>query len=48
MVYVSILISYLGLHSFVKRYASEMINGKGIYLVSLFWSNVKLAFIMFL
>ena len=41
-------ISFSGLHSFIEMCASGIINGEGIYLVSLFCSNVKLASIMFL
>ena len=48
MVHVSTFISFSGLHSFIKMCASGMINGKGVYLVSLFCSTTKLAFIMFL
>ena len=48
MVHVSTFISFSGLHSFIEMCASGIINGKGIYLVSLFCSSVKLAFIMFL
>ena len=48
VVCVSIFISLSGLHSFTKMYASGMINGRGMYLVSLFCFSVKLAFIMFL
>ena len=48
MVHESAFISFSGLHSFIKMYASGMINGGGMYLVSLFCSSVKLAFIMFL
>ena len=48
MVHVSTFISFSGLHSFIKTCASGMINGRGMYLVSLFCSIVKLAFIMFL
>ena len=47
MVCVSTLISFSGLHSFIEICASGMIDGGGIYLVSLFCSCVKLAFIMF-
>ena len=38
----------LGLYSFIEICASGMINGGGMYLVSLFCSSVKLAFVMFL
>ena len=48
MVHVSTFISFSRLHSFIKMCASGMINGEGMYLVSLFCSSVKLAFIMFL
>ena len=48
MVHVSTFISFLRLHSFLKMYASGMINGGGMYLVSLLCSSVKLAFIIFL
>ena len=48
MVHVSTFISFLGLHSFIEMCANGMINGEGIYLVSLYCSSVKLAFIMFL
>ena len=48
MVHVYTFISFLGLHSFIDMCASGMINGEDIYLVSLFCSSVKLAFIMFL
>ena len=48
MVHVSTFISFLGLHSFIEMYASGMINGGGMYLISLFCFSVKLAFIMFL
>ena len=48
MVYVSIFMSFSGLHSFIEICASGIINGGGMYLVSLFCSSVKLAFIMFL
>ena len=44
---VSTFISLLELHSFVKMCASGMTNCKGMYLVSLFCSSKKLAFIMF-
>ena len=46
MVCVSTFISLLGLHSFIKMCASGMINGRGMYLVSLFCSGVKLALII--
>ena len=45
---MSILISFLGLHSFVKICMGRMINGRGKYLVSVFFSSLKFAFIMFL
>ena len=48
MVHVSTFISFSGLHLFIKICASGMINGRGMYLVSLFCSSVNLAFIMFL
>ena len=48
MVHVSTFISFSRLHSFIKMCASGMINGGGMYLVSLFCSSVKVAFIMFL
>ena len=48
MVHVSILMSFSGLHLFIEICASGIINGGGMYLVSLFCSSVKLAFIMFL
>ena len=48
MEYVSTFISFSGLHSFIKMCASGMFNGGGMYLVSMFCSNVKLVFIMFL
>ena len=48
MVYVSTLISFSRLHLFVKMYASGMVNGKAIYVVFLFCSDAKFAFIMFL
>ena len=48
IVCISTLISFLRLCSFVEMCVSGMVNGKGIYLVSLFCSSVKLAFIMFL
>ena len=48
MVCLFTFVSLLGLHSFIKIYASGMIDGGGMYLVSLFCSSVKLAFIMFL
>ena len=48
MVHVSTFIFFLGLHSFIKICASGMINGGGMYLVSLCCFSVKLAFIMFL
>ena len=47
MVYVSTFISLLGLHSFVEMCATRMTNCKGMYLVSLFCSSDKFAFIMF-
>ena len=47
IVYVSTFISFSRLHSFVEMCASGMISGGGMYLVSLFCSSVKLAFIMF-
>ena len=46
MVHVFTFISFFGLYSFIKMCASGMINGGGMYLVSLFCSSVKLAFIM--
>ena len=48
MICVSILISFLELHSFVEICTSGMINGKGTYLMSLFCFGVKFAFIMLL
>ena len=48
MVHVSIFISFSGLHSFIEICTSGITNGGGMYLVSLFCSNVKLAFIMYL
>ena len=48
MVHISTFIFFSGLHSFIEMCASGMINGKGMYLVYLFCSSVKLAFIMFL
>ena len=48
MVYVSTFIFFWGLHSFIEMYASGMIYGRGMYLISLFCSSVKLAFIMFM
>ena len=36
IVYVFVLISFSGLHSSVEMYTCGMINGRGIYLVSLF------------
>ena len=48
MVHESTFISLSELHSFIEMCTSGMINGGGIYLVSLFCSGVKLAFIMFL
>ena len=48
MVHVSTFISFLGLYSFIEICASGLINGGDMYLVSLFFSSVKLAFIMFL
>ena len=48
MVHVSTFISFSGLHSFIEMCAKGMMNGGGMYLVSLFCSSVKLAFIMFL
>ena len=48
MVHVSTFISFSRLHSFIEMCASGMINGRGMYLVSLLCSSVKLAFIMFL
>ena len=46
--YVSALISFSGLLSFVEMCTSGMVCGKGINLVPLICSDVKLAFIMFL
>ena len=46
MVHVFTFISFSGLHSFIEMCASGMFNGGGMYLVSLFCSSVKLAFIM--
>ena len=40
MVHVSTFIFFLVLHSFIEMCASGMINGEGIYLVSLFCSSV--------
>ena len=48
MVHVSIFMSFSGLHSFIKICASDITNDGGMYLVSLFCCNVKLAFIVFL
>ena len=48
MVHVSTFISFSRLHPFIEMCASGMISGGGMYLVSLFFSSVKLAFIMFL
>ena len=48
MVCVSTFISFLGLHSFIEICMSGMFNGGGMYLISLFCSSVKLAFVMFL
>ena len=47
MLCVSTFISLLGLHSFVEMCINGMTNGRGMYLVSLFCSSEKLAFIMF-
>ena len=48
MVCVSIFMSLLGLHSLVKICTSGIISCEGMYLVSLFCTSEKLAFIMFL
>ena len=48
MVHVSIFMSFSGLHSFIEICVSGITNGGGMYLVSLFCLDVKLAFIMFL
>ena len=48
MVHVSTFISFSRLHSFIEMCTSGMINGRGMYLVSLFFFSVKLAFIMIL
>ena len=48
MVHVSIFMSFSGLHSFIEICASGITSDGGMYLVSLFCSNVKLAFIVFL
>ena len=48
MVHVSIFMSFSGLHSFIEICVSGITSGGGMYLVSLFCSDVKLAFIMFL
>ena len=48
MVHVSTFISFSGLHSFIEMCASDMINGGGMYLVFLFCSSLKLAFIVIL
>ena len=48
IVCVLILMSFSGLHLLVDICASGIIKGEGIYLVSLFCSCVKCAFIMFL
>ena len=48
MVCVSTFISFWGLHSFIEICPSDMINGGGMYLVSLFCSSLKLAFVTFL
>ena len=47
MVCVSTFISLSELHSLVELYANGMTNCKGMYLVSLFCSSEKSAFIMF-
>ena len=47
MVCVSNFISLSRSHLFVEICASEMTNCKGMYLMSLFCSSEKLAFIMF-
>ena len=48
MVHLSIFMSFSGLHSFIEICASSITSGGGMYLVSLFCSLVKLAFIVFL
>ena len=48
MMHMSTFISFSDLHAFIEMCASSMINGGGMYLVSLFCSSVKLAFIIFL
>ena len=47
MVCVSTFIFLSGLHSFIDMCASGMTNCEGMYLVFLFCSSEKLAFIMF-
>ena len=46
MMHVFTFISFSGLHSFIEMCARVRFNGGGMYLVSLFCSSVKLAFIM--
>ena len=48
MAHLSIFMSFSGLHSFIEICASGITSGGGMYLVSLFYSLVKLAFIVFL
>ena len=48
MGHVSIFMSFSGLHSFIEICVSGITNGRGMYLISLFCSDVKLAFIIFL
>ena len=48
MVCLFTFISLSGLYSFIEICASGMIDGGGMYLMPLFCSSVKLAFIMFL
>ena len=48
IVYVSVFISFFGLHSLIEICTSGIVSGGGICLLSLFCSIVKLTFIMFL
>ena len=41
--------SFVKLHSLIEMCASKnMVRGESIYLVSLFWPNIKCTFIIFL
>ena len=48
IVHISIFISFSGLHSLIEICTSGIVSDRGMCLLSLFFSIVKLAFIIFL